>query len=248
MLYCCWFFSLPWLVLNPLCLKSCCLSHPDRLHESTCDLTTVSRLLLLLSLGPDFIQFSLIQIWIWMPLSSHSTSVQLLSHKLEFNSSLSVYLIIFPCLLLIVHFDPARTKKTRKKQASKDGRFLIEKPRIAFVFIIFCLLGHCQYLSCLMSLCPRKPVQACSVKLPVSCTTTRARSSIERECFAKKGHLLGKEDLLMYKHLLASVPAFRAWRNVLKKSGAARLEKGLGPSSWLSCSQSKVLGSFPSLW
>lgn len=92
-------------------LSEILLSHPNRLHENTCDLTTVSRLWLLLSFGPDFIKFSLIQIWIWMPLSSHSTSVHLLSWKLEFNSSLSVDLIIFLCLLLIIRFDPAKTKK-----------------------------------------------------------------------------------------------------------------------------------------
>lgn len=178
-----------------------------------------------------------------MPLSSHSTSVQLLSCKLEFNSSLSVDLIIFPSLLLIIHFHPARTKKMRKKQASKGGCFLSEKLRVAFVFMYFFfgLFIRALSVSLVSCLCaPRKPVQACSVKLPVSCATTRAPSSIERESFAKKGHLLGKEDLLMYKHLLASVPAFRAWRNVLKKSRAARLEKGSGPPSWLSCSLSKM--------
>lgn len=147
-----------------------------------------------------------------MPLSSHSTSVQLLSFKLEFNSSLSVDLIIFPSLLLIIHFHPARTKKTRKKQASKGGCFLSEKLWVAFVLIFFLFvywgIVSISLVSCLCA--PRKPVQACSVKLPVSCATTRAPSSIERESFAKKGHLLGKEDLLMYKHLLASVPAFRA--------------------------------------
>lgn len=74
-----------------------------------------------------------------MPLSSHSTSVQLLSCKLEFNSSFSVDLIIFHCLLLIIYFDSARTKKTRKKQASRGGCFLSEKPWVAFVFIVFCL-------------------------------------------------------------------------------------------------------------
>lgn len=105
-----------------------------------------------------------------------------------------------------------------------------------FYNLFVCLLGHCQYLSCLMSLCSQKVCPSVFVKLPVSCATTHAWSSIERECFAKKGHLLG-EDLLMYKHLLASVPAFRAWRNVLKKSGAA---KGLGPPSWVSCSLSKL--------
>lgn len=69
------------------------------------------------------------------------------------------------------------------------------------------------------------------MKLPVSCATADPWSSTRRECLAKRGHLLCKKGLLMYKHLLARVHAFRAWHNVLQKSAAARMETGLC-TSW----------------
>lgn len=78
-----------------------------------------------------------------------------------------------------------------------------------------------------MSLCLQIACPSLLVKLPVSCATTRAWSSIERECFAKKG---GQGGLINVQAPSGLCPCLQGLMQCPEEVRSSKARKGLGTS------------------